>query len=156
MCCSPWGLIESDMTERLNNHYHPHTVCGDHPIEELNSPCGLDLTVCRKQQSGDHGGNSIRSGLVSVRQDQPVQSQEAAALGGVSPNGEGLLSDLCSGQVFVSVILNQGRRWICMSHPTEESREAENPSWGKIQGWLSKPIAGQTLQSSVHSEFIPF
>ena len=33
-----------------------------------------------------------------------MQSQEAAALGRISPNGEGLLSDLCSGQVFVSVI----------------------------------------------------
>ena len=85
-----------------------------------------------------------------------MQSQGAAALGGVSPNGEGLLGDLCRGQVFVSVTFNQGGRWICMSHPTQESREAENPSWGKIQGWLSKPVAGPTPHSSVHSELIPF
>ena len=29
-CCSPWGCKELDMTEQLNNVFHPHTVTNEH------------------------------------------------------------------------------------------------------------------------------
>ena len=28
-CCSPWGHKELDMTEQLNNVFHPHTVTNE-------------------------------------------------------------------------------------------------------------------------------
>lgn len=73
-----------------------------------------------------------------------MQKQEAAAPGRVCPNGEGLIGGLCSGQVFLLVVLNKGGKWICMSHPTEKSREAEDLSGGKsrsgsVNPWLVTP-----------------
>ena len=88
----------------------------------------------------------------------PVQKQEAAAPGRVCPNGEGLIGGVCSGQVFLLVVLNKEGKWICMSHPTEKSREAEDLSGGKsrsgsVNPWLVKPSILCTCRNHFTSSY---